>query len=181
MNQLLFAIFFFLPAGLANAAPVFALKLPVLSSFNYPLDFYKKYNGKRVFGNHKTIRGLVAGVAVAIATVLLEQYLYAMYHPAFVPFAYDTLNPIVLGFLFGVGALGADAIKSFFKRQKGITEGVSWIPWDQLDFILGACILSALYVRLNIPQYLTIIILFFVLHLLAKAVGYFLKLNKYPI
>ena len=61
-NEFLFLCWVFLPAIIANMAPVFAAKLPVLSGWSYPLDFFYTFRGQRVLGDHKTIRGLIAGI-----------------------------------------------------------------------------------------------------------------------
>ena len=42
------------------------------------------------------------------------------------------------GLLMGVGAGIGDAVKSFLKRQLGISAGSPWLGFDQLDFFLGA-------------------------------------------
>jgi hypothetical protein len=57
MKDILFALWFFLPAGLANAAPVFANKIPGSEWLAVPIDGGKHFRGKRITGNHKTIRG----------------------------------------------------------------------------------------------------------------------------
>jgi hypothetical protein len=31
-----------------------------------------------------------------------------------------------------------DSVKSFVKRRVGIAPGAPWIPFDQLDFVIGA-------------------------------------------
>ena len=46
-----------------------------------------------------------------------------------------------IGLLLGVGAIGGDIVKSFFKRCMKIAPGGRWIPADQLDFGIGALIL----------------------------------------
>jgi len=48
--------------------------------------------------------------------------------------------PIVFSICFG--ALLGDIVESFFKRRKGIERGKDWIPFDQLDFIIGVLFLS---------------------------------------
>jgi len=48
--------------------------------------------------------------------------------------------PIVFSICFG--ALMGDIIESFFKRRVGRTRGQDWIPFDQLDFILGVLFFS---------------------------------------
>ena len=60
-KDILFALWFFLPAGLANAAPVFASRIPKSEKLALPLDFGKSFRGKRIFGENKTFRGLLAG------------------------------------------------------------------------------------------------------------------------
>jgi CDP-2,3-bis-(O-geranylgeranyl)-sn-glycerol synthase len=47
----------------------------------------------------------------------------------------------VLGLAFGFGAMGGDSVKSFLKRLRKMPPGQSWIPMDQLDFVVGALVL----------------------------------------
>ena len=61
MSNFWFALWFFLPAGLANGAPVIANKVPLINKWITPLDFGKTWGGKRIFGSNKTWRGLVVG------------------------------------------------------------------------------------------------------------------------
>ncbi len=183
MKELVFAIWFFLPVGFANMAPVFAAHSPILGKWNYPLDCYKKYRGKRILGDNKTIRGLISGILLAILTVFLEQYFYNHWVviSQLSSINYNSINPFLFGILCAVGALGGDAFKSFIKRQKSITPGKAWVPFDQIDFIIGAIITTALYIPLSVPQYILILITWFVLHILATHVGYFIKLKKTPL
>jgi CDP-2,3-bis-(O-geranylgeranyl)-sn-glycerol synthase len=50
--------------------------------------------------------------------------------------------PIVFSICFG--ALLGDIIESFFKRRVGRKRGEDWIPFDQIDFILGVLFFSFL-------------------------------------
>ena len=50
--------------------------------------------------------------------------------------------PIIFSLCFG--ALMGDIIESFFKRRIGKKRGEDWIPFDQLDFILGVLFFSFL-------------------------------------
>src|SRR6266581_6603367 len=105
--NLFFVLWFFLPAGLANAAPVFAARIPILSSLSYPLDGYLKFDGKPILGEHKTIRGLLSGIIIGVLTALIELYFYS--HIPFihknVPISYNLANSLLLGVLLGLGAL----------------------------------------------------------------------------
>src|SRR5271157_592835 len=156
INDILFVLWFFLPAGLANVAPVFAMKLPFLRAFNLPLDFYATFRGKRILGGHKTVRGLLSGILTGILTVYLQIYLYEQVPlvRSFVPIDYSSINPILFGFLSAIGALGGDAVKSFFKRQLEIPPGKSWFPFDQVDYVIGGMIVTSFYIRLTLSQYL---------------------------
>ncbi|MBD3363536.1 CDP-archaeol synthase [Candidatus Dojkabacteria bacterium] len=183
LNDILFALWFFIPAGIANSVPVFVAKLPLLKKFNYPIDFGKKWRGIRVFGDHKTIRGFVTGISMAIITVFIEKAIYAKYagQMEFIVIDYENISAVILGFCLGFGALIGDAVKSFFKRRQSIKPGEAWIPFDQLDYIIGGILLSLLYIRLSISIYLLIAILYFVMHPISTVIGYLLGLKKKPI
>jgi CDP-2,3-bis-(O-geranylgeranyl)-sn-glycerol synthase len=183
MEQLFFALWFFLPVGLANTAPILAMKIPGLRGLTYPMDFHANYRGKRVFGAHKTFRGLVAGILLSILIVLLQQYLYrqSSFLQQVSPFDYGQLNPYIFGTLCATGALFGDAIESFFKRQAGVKPGKSWFPFDQIDYIAGGIICTAVYRMLPLSVYLLIGIVWFGMHLLFSWIGYKLGLKDSPI
>ncbi len=105
LSQLFFLLWFFLPAGIANMLPVFAAKLPGLRHWSYPLDGYKSVAGQRILGDHKTIRGLVCGVMVAII-VTFVQFVLVRHIPELkniLPPDYQALNPWLLGFCWASG------------------------------------------------------------------------------
>jgi CDP-2,3-bis-(O-geranylgeranyl)-sn-glycerol synthase len=182
-KDVLFVVWFFLPAGLANMTPIFAAKLPLLSRLNVPLDCDVTFRNKRLFGNHKTVRGLISGLIIGILTVYLQVFLYA-HIPlirSFVSLDYTTLNPFLLGLLASLGALTGDALRSFFKRQRGIAPGKSWFPFDQIDYVIGGVVFTAFYIRLTIWQYILLFVIWFWLHPLATFIGYLLKLKDRPI
>lgn len=62
---ILFVLWFFAPAGVANVTPILVAKLPGLREWSAPMDFGFTYRGKRVFGKHKTWRGFITGVRSA--------------------------------------------------------------------------------------------------------------------
>ncbi|QQG40845.1 MAG: CDP-archaeol synthase [Candidatus Levyibacteriota bacterium] len=181
-QDILFAIWFFLPAGLANCTPIFVAKIPILKNWSYPLDCYLLFRGKRLFDNHKTIRGFITGILVAIAVIFLQKYLYSkfVFIHSFVFINYETINSWIFGILSGLGALGGDATKSFFKRQKGIPSGQLWFPFDQLDYIIGGIITTVFYIPLPINLYITLTIVWFILHLISTRIGYLFRLKQSP-
>lgn len=183
METILFALWFFLPAGVANAVPIVAVKIPYLSTWNTPMDFGKKYRGHRLFGSHKTWRGMAAGVLAAIVTVWLQQQIASGHNLGFLNENSEYLSSpaILLGFLFGFGALMGDALKSFAKRQLNIAPGRAWFPFDQIDYIIGGCLAVSVVVRLQPIDYLAILLVWFLMHLVFGYVGYLLKLKTAPV
>lgn len=184
LKELFFAVWFFLPAGAANMIPIPVAAIPQLKRFDYPIDCGKTWRGKRVFGGHKTWRGLVAGIVFSTITLAVQQLLVA--HSGWLRdwtsrVDYAQLPVLLLGPLFALGALGGDAVESFFKRQIGIAPGRGWFPFDQIDFIIGAAIASVPFVSLGIWQYAALILFWFAASLGASAVGYTLGLKERPI
>ncbi len=175
MNTVLFAIWFFLPAGAANAAPILAAKLPYLSTFNATLDHGRYFKGKRIFGENKTWRGLFTGILVAVLIIYAQQLINRNTYLYFIPPQAENYlfnSPLLLGLFFGAGALLGDAVESFFKRQKNVAAGKTWFPFDQTDYIIGGCLAAALVVRLELAQYAVILAVWFVMHLVFSYIGY---------
>lgn len=174
MDFLIQAFLFFLPAGVANAAPVFANRIPWIRRYKQPLDFGKHYHGKPIFGANKTWRGLLFGTVMGGVTSLLISYY-------FVPNSADAWYIFWVGASLGFGALIGDAIESFFKRQRNVPPGKSWFPFDQIDYIIGGLIF--VYPLTLIPPILMagILILYFGLHIVVSYVGFLTGFKKYPI
>lgn len=183
LNDIFFAFWFFLPAAVSGTAAVFASRLPFLKNFSQPIDFGLKFKGKRIFGDHKTIRGFVVGILVSILFSLIEQNLYlsSSFLQEHLKLDYSSLNAILLGFLGGLGCMTGDAVKSFFKRRLDIKPGKSWIPFDQIDYIIGGIILTAFYIPLQLNDYLLIFIVWTIIHPLSTITGYLLKVKDAPI
>lgn len=183
LKELLFVFWFFAPAGVANVMAFFSSKIPYVKKFNQPVDARIKFRGKRILGSHKTIRGFVFGITMAIVCVYVEIFLYNQIPllQDLLPIDYKTIDPITLGFLLGFGALAGDAIKSFFKRQVNFPPGKSWVPFDQIDYILGGIVFTYFYIPLSIFEYILLFLVWFLLHPLLSFWGYILKLKRQPI
>ncbi len=184
LKEILFALWFFLPAGLANAAPVFANKVPRTDWLARPLDFGKHFRNRRIFGDHKTIRGLLSGILMAQFVIFMQYLLYIHYgwaRSVSMYVNYSHINIMYLGFLFAVGALGFDALKSFFKRQIGVKPGSMWFPFDQIDYIVGGLLLSSIVVDLPHSSYYWIGLIWFLLHPVSTFIGWLVGLKDSPI
>jgi CDP-2,3-bis-(O-geranylgeranyl)-sn-glycerol synthase len=146
------------------------------------MDFRKSFHGKRIFGPHKTWRGLISGSLAGLLVFALQQSSgtgIASLNHRLTELGYFHA-PLVLGLLLGFGALAGDAMKSFFKRQQRIDAGQTWFPLDQLDYIIGACLLSLLVIVLPLELYLCIFIVWFGMHLLFSYIGYKLGFKDAP-
>src|ERR1700739_3392699 len=75
LKDLFFTLWFFLPAGAANVTPIFMAQVRQLKQFDAPMDLGKTFRGKRIFGSHKTWRGLIAGIIFGTLTLELQQLL----------------------------------------------------------------------------------------------------------
>lgn len=174
------AVWVFLPAGIANMTPIFSAHLPIIKHWQAPLDFGITYRNKRLLGRNKTIRGLLTGMIAAGLFALLQASLQRTYASS-LNIANNPWVIFAFGVSLGFGALIGDAIESFFKRQRNISSGKSWFPFDQTDYIIGGIIPLLIWSELNSRQYVIIFCVYFGLHLLVSYIGYQLKLKKSPI
>ncbi len=184
LDDIFFSLWFFLPAGVANGVPVLAAQIPGLKRWDAPMDFGLKFRGRRLLGAHKTWRGLLSGIVAATLVLWLEQL--AVVHIDWIAELTDQVNyaelPVLaLGPLFALGALGGDAIESFFKRQRGVRPGHGWFPFDQLDYIIGGAIATMPFVTLAVTQYIWIIFLWLFVHMLFSYLGYLAGWKERPI
>lgn len=176
LHGFLEAVWFLLPAGVANMAPVFAARL--LPGLDWPVDLGCIVRGQRLFGSHKTWRGLVVGITAAAAVFALQQVVFAQ-SPAIR--AYSVIDyggqSWLLGAWMGAAALIGDLVKSAFKRRGGIAPGRPWFPFDQIDWLLGLVLLTYPVVGLSALFALEVIGVGLVLHVVAHFLGYLLRLN----
>ncbi len=178
--ELLFRTFWLLlPGGVANMAPVVAAKL--FPRFDAPVDLGRSFRGRRLFGAHKTFRGLLAG-ALAGAVILAAQTAAAQRVQLLSDLSLLQLtgaSALAGGALLGLGALIGDLVKSFIKRQAGIEPGRPWVPWDQIDWILGTLAAACVLAPIPLGVLLLALVLGLGLHFLLKWIGYLLGINDH--
>lgn len=135
------ALWLVLPAYIANASAL-------LVGGGTPIDFGKNWkDGRRILGDGKTWWGLFSGAFLGI-TAGFAFSIVAIYANnsdfSFLGISdfgrYPLMIPIIASICFG--ALLGDTIESFFKRRFGKKRGDDWIPFDQLDLIVGVLLLS---------------------------------------
>jgi len=168
LKQILDAIWFILPAYVANGAPVIASHIV---RHRHPMDFGLKFiDGRRVFGDSKSWEGFLFGIALGTVVASL-QYLFCG-------------KPLLIlrGFVLSVGALLGDCVGAFIKRRLGIPPGKPAPLLDQLSFLVVAiAFTSALNLcTLTAYQLLILILLTPILHVLANTIAYLLGLKNVP-
>lgn len=159
-------IWIVVPGGVANMIPPFAAIL--WPKWSNPVDGGKELGGKRLLGNNKTWRGLITGTIGAEISFLLISLIWST----------QGLLPWWFGLPLGLGALGGDMLKSFFKRRVGVESGKSWFPWDQIDWILGLLAVTSWWQILSIWEMGVVLIIGLALHLLFKFIGFVIRINK---
>jgi len=172
---LLAAVWIMLPAYVPN--PVAALLgggTPIDMGRNFP-------DGRRIFGDGKTYRGLILGVLAGVATGLLQIRLAGTVGWECLPD--HTFMSI---FLLSLGALLGDLCKSFIKRRLGKDRGAKWPIADQYDLVAGALLLvllidpAWLFANLSLTVFLLILILTPILHRAVNIIGYHFRVKEVP-
>jgi CDP-2,3-bis-(O-geranylgeranyl)-sn-glycerol synthase len=170
MSQLLDLLLFLLPIYVANSSPV------VLGG-GMPLDLNLCFfDGRRVFGEGKTIRGFIGGVLCGT----LAGGIAAIFYQS--PFFPSQGVQFAAAFALSFGALAGDAFGSFIKRRMGVDSGKPFFL-DTILFLIIALIivyplaLSSLYEPLDLAFFL---ILTAVLHPLTNILANRVGLKKVP-
>lgn len=168
---------FLVPAYISNMTPPF-LAIVIGKRLDYPADFWLTWRGNRVLGDHKTIRGFAGGAIMGVLMGLLQQRWASV--PFFASIAlvdYATAPMALLGFLLGFGALLGDSVKSFFKRRAGIPPGGKWVPFDQIDFVVGAFALGSFVAPQPWQVWLVALLAHPVIVIAFKHLGFYLRIN----
>ena len=179
MNFLFSCFYFALPIYFANITPPIARKLRLCKFLDKPVDFGKTLKNTPILGSHKTWRGIILGTIIGTLMFFLQVKLYeASFFQRISFLNYKDVNPFLFGFLLSFGAMFGDSLFSFLKRQLKISPGKSWMPFDQIDYIIGAFILITPFLKLDPLVWIYIIFLTFFLHITFNRLGYELKINK---
>ena len=78
----------------------------------------------------------------------------------------------------GFGAIFGDMVESFVKRRINFKPGKSLIPFDQLDFVIGALIFIYPIIILSVNKIITILILSFILHIIVNHLAFYVGIRK---
>lgn len=172
-------VYFMLPAYVSNLSGL-------AFGGGKPIDGGKNYkDGRRIIGNGVTwkgfINGTIIGTCVGLVLGIIGTYfgdLSALTGGIIDLHVYGSVTGgLILGFLMAFGALFGDMVGSFIKRRMGLQSGQAAPFMDQLDFVIGALILSLLVVRISWKFFIIIVLLSLILHLGANTIAYLLGIK----
>lgn len=171
MANFLDIVLFILPAYIANS-------IPVILGGGRPLDLERKFSdGKRIFGNGKTIRGFLSGVFGGTVTGGILALVY--------PTDYFTSPQFqfIASFMLALGTMTGDACGSFVKRRMGIESGRQFFL-DTVLFVVFALLFAYPFVVVNtaysIGNVVIILLMTIVLHPLTNMFANRIGLKNVP-
>ena len=140
---------------------------PVLLGGGAPIDRGRKFlDGRPLLGTNKTVKGFTYGFLLGSVAALAEAVLFRNYLLVFV------------GIFASLGALLGDLFGAFLKRRMDIPPGHPLPVVDQLDFILGALLLTFPVLNVTLGAALILVMATIPIHLVSNAVAYMLRLKK---
>lgn len=146
------------PSYVANAAPL-------LLGGGRALDGGRNFfDGERILGAHKTVRGFFAGILGGSLIGLVET-----------PFDSRLL---LGGVLIGLGTVLGDLVGAFLKRRVGIKPGSPLPIVDQLDFVFGGLLLGQLVFPLSWISILIVVVVTPPIHLGTNYGAYLLGIKR---
>ena len=176
-------------AGILNMA---WCKANFLKPLQKPLDAGKKYHdGKRIFGDNKTWKGLVGYILLNSFSMVLfgaifqalnwNQYSFIYQNHANTP-----LFNLWVGALIGLVYALFELPNSFLKRRLGIKPGKTAKGWlraffvflDQADSIFGLCLVVCIFYAMSPLLYLAYVLVGAATHILINILLYFAHLRK---
>ncbi len=146
------------PAYFANAAPL-------VFGGGASLDGGRSLaDGRPIFGPHKTVRGVIAGIAVGTLIGLAESLVDPRLATA--------------GFMIALGAVLGDLLGAFVKRRLNVEPGKAFPVLDQLDFILGSVVLGYPFFQVGLISILQVVVVTPPIHLATNYGAYRLGIKK---
>jgi CDP-2,3-bis-(O-geranylgeranyl)-sn-glycerol synthase len=166
------AVWLMIPAYIANP-------MAVVLGGGTPIDLGKNWkDGRRILGDGKTLRGLIGGTLCGIFAGFIQIQLS--------PGGTLAIVTMTAAVTLSLGALLGDIVKSFFKRRIGFKRGAQLPLVDQLDFVVGAWVLTYILdpewftENFTFQIIITILVMTPILHRITNILGYHIKLKKEP-
>jgi CDP-2,3-bis-(O-geranylgeranyl)-sn-glycerol synthase len=163
LNLLGSAIWFILPAYVANAAPV-------VFGGGSAIDGGKKFiDGRPILGPGKTVKGFAAGLAAGSLIGFIQTIL-----------AGGSRIYALVGILLTIGALIGDLFGSFIKRRLGFPRGKAAPGLDQLGFLVFAILFASPLMTPTLEIFIALLFITLLIHPATNYCGYKLGLKEKP-
>ena len=175
------------PLLLVAIAQGLCIRYDWVPSLRRPMDMGLKFRGKRIFGDHKTWRGLVINIIFCtLGTIILTILLNMDFIPYWLPMLDYNEKGILLGILLGLGMTLGELPNSFIKRQLNISPGKKHqgllgailFLYDQIDLTIGIWIFIYFIIRPSLLFIIWSFIFTIILHVAISSVGYMLGMRK---
>jgi CDP-2,3-bis-(O-geranylgeranyl)-sn-glycerol synthase len=183
------ALFLLLALGAAGVVHVWWLRRVTTGFLMRPLDCGLSFRRRRIFGDNKRLRGMVAMPVAAAAIFWLAGSLSETL-PMWLALGMWDLSPGRLALLGGAAGLAfmvGELPNSFFKRQLGIAPGQlpqrGWARWlcpllDRIDSILGTLLVVSLLVPVSVMTWFWLMLIGPAVHALFSAVLFRLRIKE---
>jgi len=180
-------LFLICPLLLAAVAQGLCIKYGWLNRFKRPLDLGLHFRGKRLFGEHKTFRGLFVNVASCILGAAVQGWLQGRgLLPHWLPLLDYTAFEYEAGLLIGLGMTAGELPNSFLKRQLNLAPGgkmegplgLVFFVFDQVDMAIGMWAFLFVVLRPSARLILFSLLVLLVLHVAVSSLGYLLGMRK---
>ncbi|WXG43084.1 MAG: CDP-2,3-bis-(O-geranylgeranyl)-sn-glycerol synthase [Promethearchaeati archaeon SRVP18_Atabeyarchaeia-1] len=175
------SFWFVFPAYAANA-------VPVLVGGGKPMDFGRDFfDGRRVFGDGKTIRGFAGGIIGGLLVGIFESFVSSRVIfelgklTILSSISIETLQcTLSRALLLSLGALTGDLLGSFIKRRMGFRRGAPAPVLDQLTFLVVAFALVSFVFPVPWEYVIILVVATPLIHLLTNGLSYLLGLKRVP-
>ena len=161
--------FLLLPAILGGVLNMVFIKLPILKSWQIPIDGGKTLgDGKRIFGDNKTWKGFFGMIILTALSALL------FWHNTV---QYSYLRGAWLGFAYVLFELPNSFIKRRLNIQSGKNGGVVLTFFDQADSAIGYALFMLLIYPLTLIEWLSMVSIAIATHYIFNVLLFYLKLR----
>ena len=195
MTFLLQALIALFPSIIGPVVCMVLLKIGFLNSLNKPIDNNLVLkDGKRLFGDNKTIRGFITYIFSTVIISIMwgflcekitflnnNNLLYQVYKN-------ELVFNLSIGFLFGCAYAIFELPNSFLKRRFDVSDSnrkdlkklkrFVFRIFDLIDSAIGCVLVLAIYCKMTILQYILLVMLGGILHYVIVAILYMLKIKK---
>jgi hypothetical protein len=182
------ALWIIAPILLAGLTHVAIIRLGLFRSLAaVPLDGGLTVQGRRLFGENKTLRGALAMVGATALWVFLQSWV-ALHvgWAAGLPPAFESAHPVCWGVLAGAGYVVGELPNSFIKRRLGIAAGAAatggaqrffWVI-DQIDSLAGVLLFLLPVWRPSLAVVAALLILTLLIHPVVALIMFCLGLKS---